>query len=123
MKKNLKLIICLVIIILTCVFGYNKYRTDYRLTKVLESSHNDYSLVINMVGEPVMPYGETKCRATFYQNGKKLNSYDFSYLDDGAKADKDNFELEWFDEYVNVTIRASEEENGITTYDFYYVAD
>ncbi len=123
MKKNLKLIICLVIIILTCVFGYIKYRTDYRLTKVLESSHNDYSLVINMVGEPVMPYGETKCRATFYQNGKKLNSYDFSYLDDGAKADKDNFELEWFDEYVNVTIRASEEENGVATYDFYYVAD
>lgn len=123
MKKNLKLIICLVIIILTCVFGYSKYRTDYRLTKVLESSHNDYSLVINMVGEPVMPYGETKCRATFYQNGKKLNSYDFSYLDDGAKADKDNFELVWFDEYVNVTIRASEEENGVATYDFYYVAD
>lgn len=123
MKKNLKLIICLVIIILTCVFGYSKYRTDYRLTKVLESSHNDYSLVINMVGEPVMPYGETKCRATFYQNGKKLNSYDFSYLDDGAKADKDNFELVWFDEYVNVTIRASEEENGVATYDFYYVTD
>lgn len=123
MKKNIKLIICVVVIILFCVFGYVKYRTDYRLTKVLESSHNDYTLVINMVGDPVMPYGETKCRATFYKDGKKLNSYDFSYLDDGAKANKDNFELEWFDEYVNVVIRASEEENGVTTYDFYYVVD
>lgn len=123
MKKNTKLIICAVIIVLIGVFGYVKYCKDYRLTKVLESSHDDYSLVISMVGEPVMPYGETKCRAIFYQDGKKINSYDFSYLDDGANAEKDNFNIEWFEKYAHITVNACEEENNVATYDFYYIVD
>ncbi len=123
MKKSIKLIIGVILIVLVCVFGYVKYCKDYRLTKVLEGSHNDYSLIISMVGQPVMPYGETKCRATFYQNGKKINSYDFSYLDDGANAKKDNFDVEWFDRYAHITIKASEEENSVATYDFYYIVD
>ena len=123
MKKNIKLIVCGIVIVLVVVFCFIEYKTKYALTKVLESSYNDYSLVINMVGEPIMPYGETKCRATFYQDGKKINAYDFSYLDDGAKANADNFVVEWFDRYVHITIKASEEENNVATYDFYYNVD
>ena len=123
MKKSIKLIICAVVIVLIGVFGFIGYKTKYASTKVLESNYNNYSLVISMVGEPVMPYGQTKCRATFYQNGKKINSYDFSYLDDGANAKKDNFDVEWFDRYVHITIKASEEENNVATYDFYYNVD
>ena len=123
MKKNIKLIVCGVAVVLVVVFGFIEYKTKYALTKILESSHNDYSLVINMVGEPTMPYGETKCRAIFYQNAKKINAYDFTYLDDGAKAKADNFVVEWFEKYVRITVSASEEENSVTTYDFYYVVD
>ncbi len=123
MKKSIKLIIGIVVIVLIGVFGYVKYCQNYRLTKVLESSYNDYSLVISMVGEPVMPYGETKCRAVFYEDGKKINTYDFSYLDDGANADENNFTIEWFDKYVHITVSASEEENNVATYDFYYIVD
>ena len=123
MKKNIKLIVCGIVIVLVVVFGFIGYKTKYALTKVLEKSHNDYSLVINMVGEPIMPYGETKCRATFYQDGKKINSYDFSYLDDGANAEKDNFNIEWFEKYAHITVNASEEENNVATYDFYFIVD
>ncbi len=123
MKRNIKIIICAVVLIILGVFGYIEYKTKYALTKVVESSYDDYTLVINMVGEPVAPYGETKCRAIFYEDGKKINQYDFSYLDDGAMADGDNFKIEWFDKYVKVAVVASEEENSVTTYDFYYIVD
>ena len=123
MKKNIKLIVCGVVFVLIVTFGFIEYKTKYALTKVLQTSHNDYSLAINMVGEPVMPYGETKCRAIFYRDGKKINTYDFTYLDDGAKADADNFTIEWFEKYVRIIVNASEEENNVATYDFYYIVD
>ncbi len=123
MKKNIKLIVCGVVVVLIVVLGFVEYKTKYALTKVLQTSHNDYTLVIDMVGEPVMPYGETKCRAIFYQNGKKINTYDFTYLDDGAKANADNFIVEWFEKYVRITVSASEEVNSVANYDFYYVVD
>lgn len=123
MKKNVKLIVSGVVFVLIVTFGFIEYKTKYALTKVLQTSHNDYSLVINMVGEPVMPYGETKCRAIFYGDGKKINTYDFTYLDDGAKADADNFTIEWFEKYVRIIVNASEEKNNVATYDFYYIVD
>lgn len=123
MKKNIKLIICAVVVVLIGVFGVIQYKTKYALTKVVESSYNDFSLVINMVGEPDFPYGKTNCRADFYENGKKINSYDFSYLDDGAKADSDNFKVEWFDRFARISVNASEEENNLAVFDFYYIVD
>ncbi len=123
MKKNVKWIICAVVVILLAIVGYIKYVNSYALTEVLESSYHDYDVKVYMVGKPVMPYGPTSCRAKIYENNKKINSYDFTLENDGATVSKDDFTVEWFDKYVRIKANASEMDSTAATFDFYYIVD
>ena len=123
MKKNIKWLICAVVLILLVIVGYIKYVNSYALTEVLESSYHDYDLKVYMVGKPVMPYGPTNCKANIYENNKKINSYDFVLYNDGATVSKDDFSIEWFEKYVRIKVSASEMASEEATFDFYYIVD
>ncbi len=123
MKKNLKWIIVGIVVVALGIFGYIQYVQKYKLTEVTSSSYNEYKTTVYMVGEPVMPYGPTKCRAKIYKDNKQINSYDFSLYNDGAKVFDEDFSFEWHDNFVRIIADVSEMDGNDGVFDFYYVVD
>lgn len=63
-----------------------------------------------MIGTPVFPYGETYCRIDLLKNGKRINQQSLALHNDGAAVTKDNFMVEWDEEYVRVIAYAVEQD-------------
>jgi len=100
------------IIILICSFTYT---TRYKLTEVTTSNSPDdkKTLVVYMVGEPDWPFGATHCRFDLYVNNSKIVKKPFTLLDDGSTAGYDNFKISWNEEYVDLWVFGSEQEDEV----------
>lgn len=110
-KHLLLLSILIVLFIVLVVFFSIEYRTTYKKTEVLNSSHSDYSLSIYMIGEPEFPYGYTRWGFKLFKGKTKITQESLSLLNDGAVVSEDNFKVEWSDDSVKITASGSEQED------------
>lgn len=111
MRKAIIVIMISIVIALFTAIGLGEYRENYRKALVYSSSYNDHTVHIYMVGSPIFPYGETKCRIDLLKNGKKINEQFLSLLNDGVIVSSDNFRVEWKGEYVRVLANAKEQDD------------
>lgn len=119
MKKIGKVILGIVmisfviIIILIAIF---MYLTKIKITDVAEfvNEENKYKIIFQAVGEPEWPFGRTKVKVTLVNsNNEKIKSFEEYIQDDGATARKENIEVNWYDNYVEIVLIGGEQEDDI----------
>lgn len=119
MKKIGKVILGIVmisfviIIILIAIFVY---LTKIKITDVAEfvNEENKYKIIFQAVGEPEWPFGRTKVKVTLVNsNNEKIKSFEEYIQDDGATARKENIEVNWYDNYVEIVLIGGEQEDDI----------
>lgn len=105
--------IFIIIIIFILIFVYI---TQFRITDVAEyiNEKNKYKILFQAVGEPEWPFGRTKVKVTLVNsNNIKIKSFNEYISDDGAVASKYNINVNWYDDYVEVTLKGEEQEDDI----------
>lgn len=119
MKKIGKVILGIVmisfviIIILIAIF---MYLTKIKITDVAEfvNEENKYKIIFQAVGEPEWPFGRTKVKVTLVNsNNEKIKSFEEYIQDDGVTARKENIEVNWYDNYVEIVLIGGEQEDDI----------
>lgn len=119
MKKIGKVILGIVmisfviIIILIAIFVY---LTKIKITDVAEfvNEENKYKIIFQAVGEPEWPFGRTKVKVTLVNsNNEKIKSFEEYIQDDGVTARKENIEVNWYDNYVEIVLIGGEQEDDI----------
>ena len=119
MKKIWKIILGLFItffIIIIALIAIFVYITKIRITDVAEfaNEENTYKIIFQAVGEPEWPFGRTKVKVTLINsNNKKINSFEEYISDDGAVAEKENIKVNWYDDYVEITLIGGEQKDDI----------
>lgn len=119
MKKIGKIILGLFItffIIIIALIAIFVYITKIRITDVAEfaNEENTYKIIFQAVGEPQWPFGRTKVKVTLINsNNKKINSFEEYISDDGAVARKENIKVNWYDDYVEITLIGGEQKDDI----------
>lgn len=107
------LIIFITIIILIAIFVYI---TKFRITDVTEfvNEENKYKIIFQAVGEPEWPFGRTKVKVTLMNSkNKKISSFEEYISDDGAVARECNIKVNWYEDYVEIVLMGSEQEDDI----------
>lgn len=119
MKKIGKVILGIVmisfviIIILIAIF---MYLTKIKITDVAEfvNEENKYKIIFQAVGEPEWPFGRTKVKVTLVNsNNEKIKSFEEYIQDDGVTGRKENIEVNWYDNYVEIVLIGGEQEDDI----------
>lgn len=119
MKKIWKIILGLFItffIIIIALITIFVYITKIRITDVAEfaNEENKYKIIFQAVGEPEWPFGRTKVKVTLINsNNKKIKSFEEYISDDGAVARKENIKVNWYDDYVEITLIGGEQKDDI----------
>ena len=119
MKKIWKIILGLFItffIIIIALITIFVYITKIRITDVAEfaNEENKYKIIFQAVGEPEWPFGRTKVKVTLVNsNNEKIKSFEEYIQDDGATARKENIEVNWYDNYVEIVLIGGEQEDDI----------
>lgn len=119
MKKIWKIILGLFItffIIIIALIAIFVYITKIRITDVAEfaNEENTYKIIFQAVGEPEWPFGRTKVKVTLINsNNKKIKSFEEHINDDGAVARKENIKVNWYDDYVEITLIGGEQKDDI----------
>ena len=102
-----------IIIILIAIF---MYLTKIKITDVAEfvNEENKYKIIFQAVGEPEWPFGRTKVKVTLVNtNNEKIKSFEEYIQDDGVTARKENIEVNWYDNYVEIVLIGGEQEDDI----------
>lgn len=107
----LSLIFMILLIILFVGF---RYRTTYAKTEIMTETLEDsqYTLKINMIGEPEWPFGATHCRLELFKDSKRIIKCPIDIYDDGAIVHEDNFDIKWHEDNVTVTVSGSEQDEN-----------
>lgn len=119
MKKTTKIAIIALgtIILLIIIIAGITYKTTYSKTEVkteveaLISNDNKYKLIIYEIGEPDWPFGSTHCRFVLYNDGEKVNELNFDIRNDGGRARRENFNVQWNADNVLIVVRGKEQKD------------
>ena len=119
MRKVIKIILIIVatiFVILGIFISCYIYITTIKVTNVSEYTNptNKYTILFQAVGEPEWPFGKTKVKITLLDDNKKeIESFTYHISDDGAMAREENIDVKWFENYVEVTLSGSEQDDDI----------
>lgn len=111
----------MLVIIFGCLIAKYIYDTEYKVTKVSEYTNptNQYNVVFQAVGAPEWPFGSTQIKITLLDDVKKVvKSFKYYINDDGARAGEHNIHVKWFENYVEITLSGSEQEDDIYKIDY-----
>ena len=123
-KRVLILVISLVSIFLMAfaalAIWWFSYNTHIRIKDVCRYTNpeNQYTIVFQAVGSPVS-FGATSVKVSLLDDTDKIvESITTTIQDDGAIARKDNLSVTWFDDYAQVTLHGSEQEDAVHIMEF-----
>lgn len=112
----MKKIILFIFIILGIFISWFVYVTEIRATNISQyvNPTNNYTILFQEVGEPEFPFGKTDVKITLLSDKKKKVDTITTYIkDDGGHAKEENISIKWFENYVEVTLLGSEQQNDI----------
>lgn len=119
-KSKIILIVVLVLAIILSFPAVFIYKTQYKKTEIITSSNtNDsHKLIVYEIGEPDFPFGSANCRFVLLDGNKKTNTLDFEVRNDGGWALKENFNISWKADSVEISVNGEEQEE--VTYYLYF---
>ncbi len=99
--------------------GWNVYETEYKhtLTATEVSPDGKYTATLYMVGCPDWPFGDTTVRVDIKQTRdlKKSEAFEADISDDGRNLSKDNWQVTWQENSVDIVLTGSEQRDEIYT--------
>lgn len=115
MKKKILIVIGAVVVFILLVAGIFGYTLKLRYTVVdtKEAPDKDFSLTLQMKGEPELLFGATHGRIVAKHDGKTVQKIPVTVYDDGAMLHEDNWSVEWGIAGVRVTLIGSEQPDEI----------
>lgn len=120
MKKWKKIILGFVLtifVIITLLIGIFIYITKFKLKDISQHINEDkgYCVIFQQIGEPDFPFGATSVKVTLFdKNNKKIETVKKKIFDDGATASENKIKVEWLEDYVQITLMGSEQNDSIT---------
>ncbi len=93
--------------------GYFIYKTGYEKHEIDVYQKDEYQLVISKIGVPDFPFGQSYCRLTLLEDGKKIDEIDITLQNDGKQPDEENFTVSWIKQGVSVTAHGEEQDDVI----------
>ncbi len=122
MKKTIKVILIIfifIIIVMTISIGHFIYLEKYKLSDVgTEKSENEkYEVLFQMVGQPNWPFGSTAVKITVKNNdtGEIIQKIQDNIENDGGNFQKENWNIEWKNNIVIITLKGQEQKDKIYT--------
>ena len=94
------------------------YKTNYAKTEVETYTYDEYTLEVYEIGEPEWPFGKTHCRFILNKEKERVIKFDFTISDDGTRAGKDNFDIKWYEDKIEVVVNGSEQSDMLYRLNF-----
>ncbi len=121
MKKAFKvsiIITAVLVAVFLASYGRTVYTTQYKLTDVSVSVSPDgkYEALLQMVGQPEWPFGDTTARVTITKDEMVIGTVTDDISDDGRCLTEYNWNVVWHDETVEITLKGEEQRD--LTYTF-----
>ena len=115
MKKKILIVSVAVVVFILLVAGIFGYTLKLRYTTVdtKEAPDKDFSLTLQMKGEPELLFGATHGRIVAKHDGKTVQKIPVTVYDDGAMLREDNWSVEWGIAGVRITLIGSEQPDEI----------
>lgn len=115
MKKKILIVSVAVVVFILLVAGIFGYTLKLRYTVVdtKEAPDKDFSLTLQMKGEPELFFGATHGRIVAKHDGKTVQKIPVTVYDDGSMLREDNWSVEWGLAGVRVTLMGSEQSDEI----------
>lgn len=125
-KKTLIAIVAIILIISGIFIGWFKYVTDIKVTDISKYTNpdNNYTVLFQAIGTPEWPFGKTNVKITLLDNkNKKVETVPTSINHDGASATEDNIHVQWFEDFVEIILYGSNQDEEIFRIDFNILLD
>lgn len=108
--KGLFILGSVLMIFLLAAFGGFIYKAEYQPHEIAVYVSDDqaHRLVVEQLGDPEFPFGDTKCRVMLTDGDRKINAAEVLVANDGTDARPDNFTVSWGGNYVSVVARGDE---------------
>jgi len=100
-----------VFLVLMIGVGDFVYETQYRPTEILRQDSGTLRVKVYQVGAPAFPFGPGKCRIILEEDGKEIDRCDLEQSNDGKNANASDFEIDWEEDGVRVTVHGEEQED------------
>ena len=117
MKESGKILLGIFIIIFSIIIGFITelvYITKFKIKDIAEivNEESQYKVIFQEVGEPGFPFGSAKVKVTLVDSNNKLISSFKEYIsNDGASARKNNINVNWNKDYVEIVLKGEEQED------------
>ena len=123
MKRKIKIAVVsalsAVTVFVVAGIGWYVYETEYKLTQTATEISPDgkYTATLYMVGCPEWPFGDTTARVTVKQTASppKSEVIEADISDDGRSLNKDNWQVTWHENSVEIILRGSEQRDEFYT--------
>lgn len=105
----IKKIILLLITFIILLLGTLYYQVELKKTEVVTYENGIHTLSVFMIGEPDWPFGRTHCCFKLKEKQKKIVEYKFSVRNDGCFVSENNFDVDWYNDYVILSVNGEEQ--------------
>ena len=96
------------------------YETEYKLTTISRHTNpnNNYEILFQSIGEPFL-FGPDDVKITLLDDKKKeIQILLKSISNDGAPSSESSIKVEWFDDYVEITLSGCEQQDETYRIDY-----
>ena len=113
---------CAILLVLTLAVtaacGHLVYLSEYHVAEVGREVSPDgaYEVIFRTVGEPDWPFGAGKVRVIVkHTDGGVITRHNTTLHDDGVALHPHHWQVSWYGDRVEITLRASEQEDEVIT--------
>lgn len=110
----------LIVALFAFLIGSIVYTTRYKIHNVglLTSPDGEHKLILQQIGDPVWPFGETHARVILKKGINTITKYKFDVHNDGANISKGSWSVDWNEDSVDCVVYGEEQSDQL--YRIYY---
>lgn len=114
MSKSRKIIVALIAAIILllpflAILGIEVYD---RIPRTVDScAHGEYTAVLQALGSPTLTFGSQDGRFILKKGSKAVSKTEFTLSNDGKNMDSSNWEVNWCEDKVIITMIGEEQED------------
>ena len=101
----------LIVALFAFLIGSIVHTTRYKIHNVglLTSPDGEHKLILQQIGDPVWPFGETHARVVLKKGDDIITKYKFNVYNDGSNISNNSWNVKWSDNYVDCIIYGEEQ--------------
>ena len=88
------------------------YTTQYKIGQIDSASYGDYEVLFQSIGEPGWPFGPSDGRLVLKHGNNIVDKCDIRVYNDGKFLQEENWNVDWEDHYVQITLFGEEQDDA-----------